>query len=177
MMCNGESYQNVGSRLASSRCTYLHPLPPPRLTYWIVFATFSVIEVFADVILYWLPFYYTAKIVFLLWLMHSSTRGAEVIYRSFLRVHFLNITGTVDAVISDVTGAGGFAAGAARLMAAASGGNGGGSRGGGSGGGDITITTATAIRVSGSSAVQRGTSVAPPATDPSLIFGETGHTD
>ena len=138
-----------------------------------MFATFSVIEVFADVILYWLPFYYTAKIVFLLWLMHSSTRGAEVIYRSFLRVHFLNITGTVDAVISDVTGAGGFAAGAARLMTAVNGGNGGGSRGG-----DITTTTATAIRVSGSSAVQRGTSVAPPATDPSLIFGETtGHTD
>lgn len=99
--------------------------------------------------------------------MHSSTRGAEVIYRSFLRVHFLNITGTVDAVISDVTGAGGFAAGAARLMAAAN----------GNGTTSSTTTTATAIRVSGSSAVQRGTSVAP-ATDPSLIFGETtGHTD
>ena len=130
-------------------------------------------EVFAGIILYWLPFYYTAKIVFMVWLMHSSTRGAEVIYRSFLRVYFLNITGTVDAVISDVSGAGGFAAGAARLMAAA---NGTAARSGAIVGQSST-TTATASRAAGSSAVQRGTSVAP-ATDPSLIFGETtGHTD
>lgn len=105
--------------------------------------------------------------------MHSQTRGAEVIYRSFLRVHFLHITGTVDAVITDVSGAGGLAAGAARLMAAA---NAPRVRALSSG------ATATAARTGAStSAVQRGTAASGPACDPSLIFGESsgggGHSD
>lgn len=141
-----------------------------RLTYWIVFAAFSVVEVFTNVILYWLPFYFTAKIVFLVWLMHSSTRGAELIYRSILRVHFLNITSTVDAVIADVSGSGGFAAGAARIMAAA--------RSGGAA--SAAASSATAVRIgAGSTVTQRG-AAGVPAADPSLIFGEgntTRHTD
>ena len=37
------------------------------LQYWVVFAFFSVIESLVSVV-YWVPFYYTFKFVFLLWL-------------------------------------------------------------------------------------------------------------
>lgn len=37
------------------------------MQYWVVFAFFSVIESLVSVV-YWVPFYYTFKFVFLLWL-------------------------------------------------------------------------------------------------------------
>ncbi|EAQ86512.1 hypothetical protein CHGG_07765 [Chaetomium globosum CBS 148.51] len=55
------------------------------LTYWVVFAFFTVLESLVSVV-YWFPFYYTFKFVFLLWLSLPafSFRGAEIIFRSFL---------------------------------------------------------------------------------------------
>ncbi|KAK3378141.1 TB2/DP1, HVA22 family-domain-containing protein [Podospora didyma] len=53
------------------------------LTYWVVFALFTVIESLVSVV-YWFPFYYTFKFVFLLWLSLPAFQGAELIFRSFL---------------------------------------------------------------------------------------------
>jgi receptor expression-enhancing protein 5/6 len=53
------------------------------LTYWVVFALFTVIESLVSVV-YWFPFYYTFKFVFLLWLSLPTFKGAELIFRSFL---------------------------------------------------------------------------------------------
>ncbi|KAK1780471.1 TB2/DP1, HVA22 family-domain-containing protein [Copromyces sp. CBS 386.78] len=53
------------------------------LTYWVVFSLFTVIESLISVV-YWFPFYYTFKFVFLLWLSLPTFKGAEVIFRSFL---------------------------------------------------------------------------------------------
>ncbi|KAF9411438.1 ER membrane protein DP1/Yop1, partial [Podila epigama] len=39
------------------------------LTYWTVYGFVSILESFTDVLLYWLPFYFFLKTVFLLWLM------------------------------------------------------------------------------------------------------------
>eukprot|EP00834_Sanchytrium_tribonematis_P000145 NODE_3_length_80033_cov_0.932970.p62 type:complete len:135 gc:universal NODE_3_length_80033_cov_0.932970:29812-29408(-) len=38
------------------------------LTYWIVYATFATVESFTDILMSWIPFYYTAKVLFLLYL-------------------------------------------------------------------------------------------------------------
>ncbi|KAK6954751.1 ER membrane protein DP1/Yop1 [Daldinia eschscholtzii] len=54
------------------------------LTYWVVFALFSVIESAVSVV-YWFPFYYTFKFVFLLWLSLPMFSGAQLIFRSFLQ--------------------------------------------------------------------------------------------
>jgi receptor expression-enhancing protein 5/6 len=54
------------------------------LTYWVVYACFSVVEVFADFLLYWIPFYYAFKLGFLLWLFMPSTQGATFLYSHFL---------------------------------------------------------------------------------------------
>ncbi|CAK7197688.1 ER membrane protein DP1/Yop1 [Sporothrix eucalyptigena] len=53
------------------------------LTYWVVFAFFTVAESFVNVV-YWFPFYYTFKFIFLLWLSLPYFNGAQVIFRSFL---------------------------------------------------------------------------------------------
>ncbi|KAH8909015.1 hypothetical protein BR93DRAFT_521884 [Coniochaeta sp. PMI_546] len=53
------------------------------LTYWVVFALFTVIESLISVV-YWFPFYYTFKFVFLLWLSLPAFKGADLIFRSFL---------------------------------------------------------------------------------------------
>src|SRR4051812_41717462 len=55
------------------------------MMYWIVFAAFLTVEIFADILIsFWLPFYYWIKIVFLFWLLSPWTKGASVIYRKFI---------------------------------------------------------------------------------------------
>jgi receptor expression-enhancing protein 5/6 len=39
------------------------------LVYWVIFAFFSIMEVFIDTLLYWIPFYYAFKSALLLWAM------------------------------------------------------------------------------------------------------------
>lgn len=39
------------------------------LVYWVVYAFFSVIEIFVDTLVYWIPFYFRFKLGFLLWAM------------------------------------------------------------------------------------------------------------
>ncbi|KND93882.1 Protein yop-1 [Tolypocladium ophioglossoides CBS 100239] len=53
------------------------------LTYWVVFAFFTVIESFFNIV-YWFPFYFIFKFVFLLWLSLPVFRGADIIFKSFM---------------------------------------------------------------------------------------------
>ncbi|KYK54334.1 TB2/DP1/HVA22-related protein [Drechmeria coniospora] len=53
------------------------------LTYWVVFAFFTVLESFFNIV-YWFPFYYVFKFVFLLWLSLPMFRGADIVFNSFL---------------------------------------------------------------------------------------------
>ena len=50
------------------------------LMYWVVFAFFSTAEFFADILCSWIPAYWLAKCLFLLWCM-SGHNGAEKVYR------------------------------------------------------------------------------------------------
>ncbi|KAJ2510149.1 ER membrane protein DP1/Yop1 [Coemansia sp. RSA 2049] len=61
------------------------------LSYWVVFGLFNVAEYFAGFLLYWFPFYYVAKLAFLVWLMLPATRGAERLYHTGVRPIMLNI--------------------------------------------------------------------------------------
>lgn len=60
------------------------------LTYWVVFAAFSVIEFFSDVLLSWFPLYWLAKVAFLIWCSADMPNGgAAVIYNRAIRPLFL----------------------------------------------------------------------------------------
>jgi len=52
--------------------------------YWVVFALFTASEYVADVFISWLPFYYEIKVLFVIWLSSTYTRGASIVYRKVL---------------------------------------------------------------------------------------------
>ncbi|KAK9470111.1 TB2/DP1, HVA22 family-domain-containing protein [Dipodascopsis tothii] len=55
------------------------------LTYWVVFAFFSVIEFWSRAILYWIPFYWFFKVIFVLYLGLPQFHGAKVVYKSVVK--------------------------------------------------------------------------------------------
>uniref|UniRef100_A0A3Q3GZU4 Receptor expression-enhancing protein n=1 Tax=Labrus bergylta TaxID=56723 RepID=A0A3Q3GZU4_9LABR len=56
------------------------------LTYWVVYGVFSIGEFFSDIFLYWFPFYYAFKCLFLLWCMAPmSWNGSQIIYNRVVR--------------------------------------------------------------------------------------------
>lgn len=60
------------------------------LTYWVVFAAFSVTEFFSDTLLFWFPLYWLAKIAFLLWCSADiPNNGSAIIYNRAIRPLFL----------------------------------------------------------------------------------------
>uniref|UniRef100_A0A1Q3G2I1 Receptor expression-enhancing protein n=1 Tax=Culex tarsalis TaxID=7177 RepID=A0A1Q3G2I1_CULTA len=54
------------------------------MMYWIVFAFFTCIETFTDILLSWFPFYYEIKVILVLWLLSPATRGSSTLYRKFV---------------------------------------------------------------------------------------------
>jgi len=83
------------------------------LTYWVVFAFFTVFESAVNAV-YWFPFYYTFKFILVLWLALPVTGGAQIVFRSFIQPVFAryfsaggssaaNLRAKVDAGISDKT--------------------------------------------------------------------------
>jgi len=74
------------------------------LVYWIVYGLFSFLETFVDLILYWVPFFYPIKIAFLIWCMHPMTKGATVLYNSFLRDLFKAHEDKIDRILSESSG-------------------------------------------------------------------------
>lgn len=74
------------------------------LTYWVVFAAFSVLEFFSDIIFFWFPFYWLAKIVFLVWcFLPLQNNGSTVIYSRIIRPFFLRNEHKIDAVLHRAT--------------------------------------------------------------------------
>merc|ERR1712071_232445 len=71
------------------------------LIYWVVYAFFSIIEVFVDMLLYWIPFYYAFKMAFLLWAMLPQTKGAKFLYDSFLKDFLKKNESKIDAALND----------------------------------------------------------------------------
>ncbi|KAH3682389.1 hypothetical protein WICPIJ_006653 [Wickerhamomyces pijperi] len=55
------------------------------LTYWVVFAFLNIIEFWSKAILYWIPFYWFIKTIFLLYLALPQFNGASLVYTSFLK--------------------------------------------------------------------------------------------
>ncbi|GAB1733217.1 hypothetical protein KC367_g6379 [Hortaea werneckii] len=57
------------------------------LTYWVVYAFFTVIESALNAV-YWFPFYYTFKFCFIIWMALPQTAGAQVVFRSLMQPLF-----------------------------------------------------------------------------------------
>ena len=55
------------------------------LTYWVVYATFATVESFTDILMTWIPFYYSAKVIFLLYLSLPQFDVHSYLFRALLR--------------------------------------------------------------------------------------------
>ncbi|KAE9397841.1 hypothetical protein BT96DRAFT_1020505 [Gymnopus androsaceus JB14] len=68
------------------------------LTYWVVFGFFNFLESFAlRVVLYYVPWYFAFKTVFIVWLQLPVFRGALVTYQTVLKPVLANISNTTVA--------------------------------------------------------------------------------
>jgi len=73
------------------------------LTYWVVYSFFNLLEFFSDWLLFWLPFYFLLKLVFLVYLFHPTYRGAVFIYSRFIRQFLGKYEKSIDRKASEVS--------------------------------------------------------------------------
>ena len=67
------------------------------LMYWVVFVTLLWVEVFSDILLYWLPFYHILKLGFIVWCMWpSADNGAATTYRVIIAPFFKKYRTEID---------------------------------------------------------------------------------
>ncbi|KLO11266.1 hypothetical protein SCHPADRAFT_916086 [Schizopora paradoxa] len=74
------------------------------LTYWAVFGFFNFLESFAlRIVLYYLPWYFAFKTIFVLWLQLPAFRGAQTTYHVLLKPLLANISANSPAVYQKPT--------------------------------------------------------------------------
>lgn len=97
--------------MANTEAAIIHRLPSQQaiesndksddtqwLMYWVVFAFFSVLEFFSDILVGWVPFYWLLKCVFLLWCM-SPLDGSSFIYYKIILPYFLKHESKIDNLV------------------------------------------------------------------------------
>ncbi|CAG0915328.1 unnamed protein product [Notodromas monacha] len=73
------------------------------LTYWVVFAVFSILEFFSDILLSWFPVYWLVKCAFLIWCFAPlPMNGSIVIYHKIIRPVFLKHGHVIDSNIEKI---------------------------------------------------------------------------
>ncbi|XP_074580104.1 HVA22-like protein e [Curcuma longa] len=55
------------------------------LAYWILYSFFTLMEMAAESILYWIPIWYEIKLVLVAWLVLPQFRGSAFVYEKFVR--------------------------------------------------------------------------------------------
>ncbi|KAG6855704.1 hypothetical protein H0H87_011829 [Tephrocybe sp. NHM501043] len=63
------------------------------LTYWVVFGFFNFVETFAlRLVLYYLPWYFSFKTIFIIWLQLPAFRGAQTTYLTVIKPILANVS-------------------------------------------------------------------------------------
>ncbi|KAI1709123.1 TB2/DP1, HVA22 family domain-containing protein [Ditylenchus destructor] len=65
------------------------------LIYWTVFASFSLLDFFADTLMSFLPLYWILKVLFMLYLALPQTRGAQKLYVRYVDPAVTRLDGIV----------------------------------------------------------------------------------
>ncbi|KAI0027265.1 TB2/DP1, HVA22 family-domain-containing protein [Vararia minispora EC-137] len=72
------------------------------LTYWVVFGFFNFLEGFAlTLVLYYVPWYFSFKTLFVLWLQLPAFRGAQKSYYAVLKPVLANISHQTSSTSND----------------------------------------------------------------------------
>ncbi|KAL0131796.1 hypothetical protein PUN28_002979 [Cardiocondyla obscurior] len=72
------------------------------LTYWVVFAVFTIVEFFSEYIVCWFPVYWLFKCIFYVWLMAPTEyNGSLILYRRLIRPKFIQYQPGLDRLLSN----------------------------------------------------------------------------
>ncbi|KAG9293888.1 hypothetical protein G9A89_019226 [Geosiphon pyriformis] len=71
----------------------------PWLMYWIVLSLFIIAEGITDKFIFWFPFYYELKMIFIIWLILPKTQGAIVLYNSVVDPTFADHEEEIDSAL------------------------------------------------------------------------------
>ncbi|CAM6128937.1 unnamed protein product [Calypogeia fissa] len=63
------------------------------LTYWVLYSFVQLIELALDRIIFWLPFWYTLKLVAMAWLALPQFHGAAFVYENYVKKYMGTVTG------------------------------------------------------------------------------------
>ncbi|XP_043270080.1 receptor expression-enhancing protein 5-like [Venturia canescens] len=72
------------------------------LTYWVVFAVFTIVEFFSEYIVCWCPMYWLLKCILHVWLMAPiEYNGSLILYHRFIRPQFVKYEPNIDNLLSN----------------------------------------------------------------------------
>ena len=72
------------------------------LTYWAVFGSFVLVDMFSPIIVKFVPFYFVMKIMFLIWLFMPGSHGCDIIYNLIVKKIIRMYEEKFDKVINNV---------------------------------------------------------------------------
>jgi len=72
------------------------------LTYWVVFASFSIIDIFSVILIKFIPFYFIFKICFLIWLFMPNSQGCYYIYYFVIVKLFKKVEKDIDSATEKI---------------------------------------------------------------------------
>ncbi|ORX98205.1 receptor expression enhancing protein 3 [Basidiobolus meristosporus CBS 931.73] len=72
------------------------------LMFWIVMGVFTAVEFVADIVVFWFPFYYQLKMLFILWLILPQTQGSTYLYNTFIHPTLVRHETEIDGMIEKV---------------------------------------------------------------------------
>jgi receptor expression-enhancing protein 5/6 len=73
------------------------------LSYWVIYAFFTVFESLFDLALGWMPLYFFAKLGFLAFCFMPQTKGAQLVYNKVLNPVFVKYSPQVDAAAAKIS--------------------------------------------------------------------------
>ncbi|KAI1314610.1 receptor accessory protein 4 [Mortierella claussenii] len=88
------SYKAINSR-NSTRLT-------AWLMYWTVMGLFHLVEFVLDMFIFWLPFYYEIKLLFILWMIMPQTQGSIYLYQAVVDPYLAQHEGDIDKALKDM---------------------------------------------------------------------------
>ena len=73
------------------------------LVYWVVYSIFSVIESFSDFFIFWVPFYYELKLLFLILLQVPQLKLASTLYHGYIRPLLKQNEKKIDSLVDEAS--------------------------------------------------------------------------
>ncbi|KAF9112339.1 receptor accessory protein 4 [Mortierella sp. AM989] len=72
------------------------------LMYWTVMGLFTLVEFVLDTLIFWFPFYYEIKLVFVLWMILPQTQGSIYLYQAFVDPYLSQHENDIDKALKDM---------------------------------------------------------------------------